>query len=137
VNDGREPIRIDGHGIKPPAAFSLEEQLLANGATAILLAGEVDMAASTSLRARVDSAADGPIVVGLGAVTFMDSSGLRELLRARIECERRGGRLILASPTTTIERLLELTGTASMFEIAPTLEAAGARLAGGHPEPAS
>ena len=94
------------------------------------------MAASTSLRSRVDSAAEGPIVVDLTAVTFMDSSGLRELLRARIECGRRGGRLILASPSAMIERLLDLTGTASMFEIVPTLEEAGARLAGGQPEPA-
>lgn len=136
MNEKREPTRIDEHGIKPPPAFSLEEELLEDGAIAIRLAGEVDMAASTSLRSRVDSAAQGPIVVDLAAVTFMDSSGLRELLRARIECGRCGGRLILASPPATIERLLDLTGTTRLFEIVPSLEAAGVRLAGGQPEPA-
>ena len=124
----REPTRIDEHGIRPPAAFGIEEER-SGAATAIRLIGEVDVAASGPLRARVDAAASGPLVFDLSAVTFVDSSGLRELLRARKECDRRGGRLVLAGLPPTVTRLFDLTGTAAMFEIAPTLGAALARIA--------
>lgn len=123
----REPTRIDRHGIRPPAAFAIEEER-AGAATVVRLSGEVDVAASPELRARVDAAAAGPLVFDLSAVTFVDSSGLRELLRARMECDRRGGRLLLAGVPATVARLLELTGTATMFETAPALGAALARV---------
>jgi anti-anti-sigma factor len=123
----REPIRIDEHGIRPPAAFAIEEER-AGAAIAIRLTGEVDVAAAAAVRARVDAAAAGPLVLELSAVTFVDSSGLRELLRARMECDRRGGRLVLAGVPPTVARLFDLTGTAGMFEIAPTLGAALARV---------
>lgn len=123
----REPTRIDDHGIRPPPAFSIEEER-AGRATALRLTGEIDVAADAAVRARVDAAAAGTLVIDLSAVTFMDSSGLRELLRARKECDRRGGRLVLAGVPPTLARLFDLTGTAAMFEIAPTLGAALARV---------
>lgn len=123
-----EPTRIDEHGIRPPAAFAIEEERTGT-TTTIRLSGEVDVAASPTVRARVDAAAAGPIVFDLSAVTFVDSSGLRELLRARKECDRRGGRLVLAGVPPSVTRLFDLTGTAAMFEIAPTLRAALARVA--------
>jgi anti-anti-sigma factor len=124
----REPPRIDEHGIRPPAAFAVEEER-SGVAITVRLIGEVDVAASGAVRARVDAAAAGPLVFDLSAVTFVDSSGLRELLRARKECDRRGGRLVLAGVPPTLARLFDLTGTAAMFEIAPTLDAALARVA--------
>jgi anti-anti-sigma factor len=125
----REPTRIDEHGLRPPPAFAVEEASI-RGAVALRLAGEVDVAASGAVRSRVDAAAGGPLVVDLSAVTFVDSSGLRELLRARMECERLGGRLVLAGVPPVVERLFDLTGTAAMFEIAPTLDAALALVTG-------
>jgi anti-sigma B factor antagonist len=125
----QEPTRIDEHGLRPPPAFGVTEER--RGAVTVLhLAGEVDVAASGAVRARVDAAASGALVVDLGAVTFVDSSGLRELLRARLESDRLGGRLVLAAVPPVLERLLDLTGTASMFDIAPTLDAALGRAAG-------
>jgi anti-sigma B factor antagonist len=125
----REPTRIDEHGLRPPPAFAVEEERH-GAATVLRLEGEVDVAASGPMRSRVDAAAGGVLVVELSGVTFVDSSGLRELLRAGMECERLGGRLVLAAVPPVFERLLGLTGTASMFEIAPTLEAALALAAG-------
>jgi anti-anti-sigma factor len=123
----REPTRSDEHGIRPPAAFAIEEER-AGAAVAVRLSGEVDVAAAGALRARVDAAAAGPLVFELSGVTFVDSSGLRELLRARKECARRGGRLVLAGVPPSVARLFDLTGTATMFEIAPSLGAALARV---------
>jgi anti-anti-sigma factor len=125
----REPTRIDEHGLRPPPAFGVQEERRA-GAVVVRLSGEVDVAASGAVRARVDGAAGGPLVVELSEVTFVDSSGLRELLRARMECERLGGRLVLACVPPVLARLLDLTGTTSMFAAEPTLEAALARAAG-------
>jgi anti-sigma B factor antagonist len=125
----QEPTRIDAHGLRPPPAFTVTEERH-GAATVVRVAGEVDVAASGTLRARIDAAAGGPLVVDLGAVTFVDSSGLRELLRAGIECERLGGRLVLAAVPPVLDRLMDLTGTAGRFEVAPTLDAAVARAVG-------
>jgi len=126
----REPTRIDEQGLRPPPAFEVRHERRGDVAV-VHLAGEVDVAASGAVRARVDAAASGPLVVELSEVTFVDSSGLRELLRARMECERLGGRLVLAGVPPVLERLLDLTGTTSMFAVVPTLEAALAELAAG------
>jgi anti-sigma B factor antagonist len=125
----REPTRIDAQGLRPPPAFALEEEHR-GGAVVLRLSGEVDVAASGAVRARVDGAAAGPFVVDLSGVSFVDSSGLRELLRARMECERLGGRLVLACVPPVLDRLLDLTGTTAMFVVEPTVEAALARIAG-------
>jgi anti-sigma B factor antagonist len=117
----REPTRIDEQGLRPPPAFALKEER--RGDVFVLrVAGEIDVAASGAVRARVDGAAAGPLVVELSEVSFVDSSGLRELLRAGMECESRGGRLVLACVPPVLERLLDLTGTARMFAVAPTLD---------------
>jgi stage II sporulation protein AA (anti-sigma F factor antagonist) len=119
----REPIRIDEHGIRPPPAFSISDEAI-EGAVVIRLEGELDMAASASLRNHVDSTAGRALVLDLRLVTFVDSSALRELLRARTEVEARGDRLVLAAIAPPLRRLFELTHTAALFETAPTREAA-------------
>jgi anti-sigma B factor antagonist len=129
--DDREPTRIDAMGIKPPPAFSIDRGRGAGGVAVLLLSGEVDLAAAASLRAHVDAADGTGLVIDLGAVTFADSSALRELLHARQELLARGSRLILAAVPGSVRRLLEITGTADRFETAPGRTEALARLTGG------
>jgi anti-anti-sigma factor len=119
----RDPLRIDEHGIKPPPAFSISDEAV-DGAVVIRLEGELDLAAATSLRNHVDSTAGRALVIDLRLVTFVDSSALRELLRARSELQARGDRLVLAAIASPLRRLFELTHTAELFETAPTREAA-------------
>jgi anti-sigma B factor antagonist len=119
----REPTRIDELGIKPPPAFSISDEAVGD-AVVIRLEGELDLAASAPLRRHVDSTAGRALVLDLRLVTFVDSSALRELLRARMELEARGDRLVLAAMAPALRRLLELTHTASLFETAPTRDAA-------------
>ncbi|MFD8695413.1 STAS domain-containing protein [Kitasatospora purpeofusca] len=57
------------------------------------------------------------LTVDLGAVTFMDSSGLNALLRARTRAERQGTVLHLADPSPRVLRLLEITGTDRVFQL--------------------
>jgi anti-anti-sigma factor len=119
----REPTRIDEHGIKPPPAFSISDEAV-DDAVVISLQGELDLAASASLRRHIESTAGRALVLDLRLVTFVDSSTLRELLRARRELEARGDRLVLAALAPALRRLFELTHTAPLFETAPTREAA-------------
>jgi anti-sigma B factor antagonist len=119
----REPTRIDELGIKPPPAYSISDEAV-DGAVVIRLEGELDLAASASLRRHVESTAGRALVLDLRLVTFVDSSALRELLRARMELGARGDRLVLAAMAPALRRLLELTHTASLFETAPTRDAA-------------
>lgn len=119
----REPTRIDELGIRPPPAFSISDEAVGD-AVVIRLEGELDLAASDSLRRHVDSTAGRALVLDLRLVTFVDSSALRELLRAQVDLASRGDRLVLAAMAPALRRLLELTHTASLFETAPTREAA-------------
>ena len=56
----------------------------AHGAVTLILSGELDIATSPILAMHLDQVptAAGRIVVDMGAVTFMDSSGLGTLIRA-------------------------------------------------------
>jgi anti-anti-sigma factor len=123
----REPTRIDVQGIRAPRAFSISDEPVGE-AVAVRLEGELDLAASAALRARVDSTAGRPLLLDFEHVTFLDSSALRELLRARADLAARGDCLLIAGPSPAVLRLFELTHTLELFEIEPTRESALRRL---------
>jgi anti-anti-sigma factor len=116
----RHPTRIDALGIRPPAAFEIEASAVGEAVSLVLLRGELDLAAAAALRARVDAAAAGGLIIDLREVTFIDSSMLRELVNARHELRRHGSRLVLSGVPAAVRRLLDLTGTAELFETAST-----------------
>lgn len=89
----------------------------------VTIVGELDAATSPELAAVIDPlvATDAPsVVVNLADVTFMDSSGLRTLVRAANEAKATGGSLVLARASGAVVRLLEVTG---LVEHLPTAEA--------------
>jgi anti-sigma B factor antagonist len=97
------------------------------GVVVLDLAGELDLAVSARFRELVDGvAADAPslVVADLQEVGFMDSTMLRELLRAHREVGGAGGRFVLAAAQPSVQRLLELTGTADVFDVAASRDAA-------------
>jgi anti-anti-sigma factor len=123
--------RIDGRGVDPAGVFTIEELPGPAGVVTVVLAGELDMAASSAVRSRVDAAAGlRGLVIDLEGATFIDSSMLKELLRAGAELARYETRLVLAAVPPTVRRLLELTRTTELFTIAAdraeALRAAGA-----------
>lgn len=116
--------------IEPPPAFRIEEADAPAGAVVLELAGEIDLATSGLFREHVDRARAGGaglVVADLAEVTFMDSTMLRELLRAHRDLEEAGGRLVLAAPQAAIQRLLDLTGTSELFAMAGSRDEALAR----------
>ncbi|MEV8550191.1 STAS domain-containing protein [Streptomyces glaucescens] len=104
-------------GIKP----SLTDRI-AGDTTVVELHGEIDLRAVSSARARLDALTSDPrpdLTIDLGAVTFIDCSGLGLLCRAHNRTMLRGGRFRLVTDDDRILRLLRLTGLGAAFEVVP------------------
>jgi len=109
--------------VSAPPAFALERLPAPPEVLALRLAGELDVATSDELREQFEGAGEArAIVLDLAEVVFMDSSTLRELLRAQAGVRERGGVLVLAAAQPAVVRLLELTGTGELFVRAETRE---------------
>ena len=70
-------------------------------------------ASSTALIAEAHS----PAVVDLSAVTFIDASGLSELVAARRKVADTDVEIVLVDPSAPCRRILEVTGLDRAFEI--------------------
>jgi anti-sigma B factor antagonist len=93
------------------------------GAVLLVVAGEVDTRTAPELEAGLDTAleaaADGrgaAVVVDLGAVTFLASSGLAVLIGGANRASERGRRLHLVPGTRAVARPLQVTGADALFE---------------------
>jgi anti-sigma B factor antagonist len=117
--------RIENARVEPAGAFTVEDVAAPAGIAVVVLAGELDMAATAAFRTRVDAAAGARgLVLDLSGVTFIDSSMLKELLRAGAELGRYETRLVLAAVPPPVQRLLDLTRTTELFSLAPDRAAA-------------
>lgn len=79
------------------------------GSGVVAVAGEVDIDTAPLLEDRL-LGLDGPIRLDMRAVTFMDSSGVRALLRMHDHCEREGRAFSLHCCSPHVERLLRSLG---------------------------
>ena len=115
---------IEG-GVEPAGAFTVEPRPAPEGISLVELAGELDVAATSEVRACVDDAAGRRgLVLDFSGTTFVDSSMLKELLRAAGELSRYETQLVLAGITPAVRRVLELTRTTELFTIADDRAAA-------------
>ena len=88
----------------------------------LALRGELDVGTVAELAQPLRGAiAQGKkaVIVDLGELTFIDSTGLMVLLNGLRRLIREGGRLALACTNPTVLRLFEVTGTDSTFTIRP------------------
>ena len=79
----------------------------------VALAGEIDMLSADTVEkwlidGRTNSGA--AVVVDLSAVEFLDSSGVRSLLRAKEALEADKVGLTVARPNAMVERILRILG---------------------------
>jgi anti-sigma B factor antagonist len=88
-------------------------------ACVIRVSGELDSSTAERLRAPLDAArADGvTTVVDLAGVTFMDSAGLRVLLRAARDSGVDEWPWFIVRPSAAVLRLLALTGAAARLPL--------------------
>lgn len=79
----------------------------------IVLHGELDMATAPRLREAIDTLLARPgatdVTIDLAELTFCDSTGLTEFIRADHELRNRGHQLRLRRPTSTVQHILALT----------------------------
>jgi anti-sigma B factor antagonist len=93
----------------------------------IALRGELDVTTVPALAEplrRAIAAGKTAVVIDLGELTFLDSTGLMVLLNGLRRVIRQGGRLAVACSNPTVLRLFEITGTESTFTIVDSREAA-------------
>ena len=80
--------------------------------------GDIDVAGGPMLEAYVARYENGqPIVIDLGGVDFIDSSGLRTLLGASRRAELRGTKVQLRNVGPAVRRMLDITGTSGHFQL--------------------
>jgi anti-sigma B factor antagonist len=97
----------------------------------VTVVGELDMATAPRLRqALVEATGHGArgVVVDLGAVDFLDSTGLGVLLGAVKRIRGVGGDLVLARAAPQVARVFEVTRLIEILPIHGTVESAVAAL---------
>ena len=98
-----------------------------DGQVLLHIAGEIDLASAPAFRAGLSAAIEdtgGAIVLDLGQVTFMDSAGIEQLVRAR---EDAGGRIRLRALHPSVQRVLEMTALLDSFPFGAEGSDSGAR----------
>ena len=88
------------------------------GSLVLALSGELDLASAPMLERELREAeATSPsrLVIDLGGLLFMDSTGLQALLRARERANSNGHQLALRRAPHQVQRVFELTKTVDAF----------------------
>ena len=118
-----------------PFGLRVESQ---NGVTSVALRGALDMATVPildDLLSRFEEERDGQghpdggVLLDLRELTFMDSSGLHALLRAKKRSEENGSQTVVIGASQTIRRLMHVTGTEFLLDDEGTVRTLG-RLVG-------
>lgn len=92
-----------------------------SGVPVLVIRGELDAYSAPTLDAAVERALSGGadrLVLDLGDVGFIDSSGLRSMIRARKQVGDAPEALRIRNPQATTVRLLDITGLTDHFPLA-------------------
>jgi anti-anti-sigma factor len=99
--------------------FDVEAISSAHGVE-LRLVGELDVGTAAAVRQALRRASeDGvdTVVVDLSGLSFIDSTGLHELVVAHKRQQARGGEVVLQAPTAQTRRVLEIVGLDRLFTI--------------------
>ena len=108
-----------GGALRESATLATRMELAADGRVLLVAEGDIDLATAGILRdalarALEDSAS---LVVDVGGVGFIDSSGLNALVWGHWEAQKAGGSLRLRRPSPMLCRLMEITALNSLLLI--------------------
>jgi anti-sigma B factor antagonist len=104
-------------------AFSISSRRLERGIL-VALSGDVDLATATVVDDELRRAeqSEDLVVLDLGQVTFMDSTGLRMVISADQRLRERGASLKIQHVPPQVSRLFELVGVSEYLGIAVSAE---------------
>lgn len=88
----------------------------------IVATGEIDLASASRVESAIEQFSAQEVVLDLRRVEFMDSAGLKVLLRQRSRLEDSGGALKLVLGEGAVMRLLEMTSVSDAFLIRETID---------------
>jgi anti-sigma B factor antagonist len=86
--------------------------------TTLVVAGEIDLHSCSTLDDALNEVLDGDareVSLNMSDVTFIDSTGVRVLLAGRTRADEQGISLHIIEPSTSVLRLLDLTGLREHF----------------------
>ena len=95
------------------------------GDDSVRLTGEIDAHTAPELERvlnRILETGSEAVVVHMGGVTFMDSSGLQVVIAATGRARDNGGDLVLEAPTSAVRSLIEVTGLGDHLTLRDTTE---------------
>jgi anti-sigma B factor antagonist len=92
------------------------------GRVVVSMHGELDLASAPELQRELVALVGRPVgtlTLDLGGVTFLDSSGLGALYRARQAADEQGVSLRLEAVPDHVRRVLDVTAMAPLFDLRP------------------
>lgn len=93
-----------------------------DGRTHVVLMGELDLSTTRFLADQLldaSAASEGDLVMDIGLLSFIGSTGLSVLLSQHKSVEADGRRLIVFDPTPTARRLFQITGLDQVLNVEP------------------
>jgi anti-sigma B factor antagonist len=101
------------------------------GVPGVAVRGEVDLSTAALVEEALDAAirdSTGPFALDLSGVSFLDSSGINVLLRARALLGRTDRPLVVVCPDGPVRRVLALVGIEDLFALYPSRDEAARAL---------
>ena len=90
------------------------------GALVVKLYGDIDQHCVSEIRDDIDRQIAirniNSLIVDLGGVEFMDSSGIGMIMGRYKNMVSRGGKMMLVRPQPQVDKVLELSGIKKLFE---------------------
>jgi anti-sigma B factor antagonist len=117
-DDAAEPQSLNDTAEAQPLTVEVQDD---GGVAVLVVRGELDVYSSPALDAAVDQVlGDGArsLVLDLGEVGFIDSSGLRSMIRARQQAGSSPDAVRIRNPQPATVRLLDITGLTDHFPTA-------------------
>ncbi len=102
--------------------MNIVQEALTNQVYRIAPQGRMDAVTVPSFEAVIDehlAAGHGRLVVDLSGVTYISSSGLRALLRARRQAQTSGGDVVLCAMSERVTEVFDMIGFNNLFRIYP------------------
>jgi anti-sigma B factor antagonist len=87
----------------------------------VVLSGEMDVVSTASFgeaMTELEGSSPDRVIIDIGGLTFIDSSGINALVQAARTIESRGGRAVLASPVSHVQRVFDITHVGDVVAIA-------------------
>lgn len=112
---------MSGQAAPPPGRLTITSDHDA-GEARLTLEGELDLASSTQVEeqlAGLEAQRPTRIVIDLGGLAFIDSTGLRTLIQADQRAREAGTEMILRPGDDSIQRVFELTGALDVLRFEP------------------